>query len=245
MVGNWKMNPQSLDEAKEIVREVKKITAKLKKTEVVLCPPFVYVGSVSSSPKNNIYFGAQDAHPEASGSFTGEVSSSQLYQFGVRFVIVGHSERRKMGESDELVNKKVKSVLGEGMTAILCVGEDKRDHHGEYFNFIKSQILLGLKDVQKKVLLRVVIAYEPIWAIGAKEAVKPSELHEMSIFIRKVLKDLYGPFGDDVKILYGGSADKINAESLVREGNVAGLLVGRESLRPKAFIEMIKIIDSI
>ncbi|MSU45332.1 MAG: triosephosphate isomerase, partial [Candidatus Zambryskibacteria bacterium] len=182
VVGNWKMNPQSLDEAKEIVREVKKITAKLKKTEVVLCPPFVYVGSVSSSPKNNIYFGAQDAHPEASGSFTGEVSSSQLYQFGVRFVIVGHSERRKMGESDELVNKKVKSVLGEGMTAILCVGEDKRDHHGEYFNFIKSQILLGLKDVQKKVLLRVVIAYEPIWAIGAKEAVKPSELHEMSIF---------------------------------------------------------------
>ncbi len=131
------------------------------------------------------------------------------------------------------------------MTAIVCVGESVRDHGGEYFGFIKNQILLALKDVSKKSIAQVVVAYEPIWAIGAKEAMSARDLHEMSIFIRKILKDLYGPFADDVRVIYGGSVDRVNAENLVRDGNVSGLLVGRESLKSKDFVEMIKSIDNI
>jgi triosephosphate isomerase len=131
------------------------------------------------------------------------------------------------------------------MTAIICVGENFRDSNGDFYNFIKQQILSDLKDVPKKLLDRVVIAYEPLWAVGAKESVRPAQLHEMSIFIKKVLKDLFGVFSDSVRILYGGDVDKVNADILVRDGNVSGLLIGRESLRIKDFIEIIKSVDAI
>lgn len=245
VVGNWKMNPLTVGEAKEIAGSVKKVMNSVRKTEVVLCPPFVYLGTLSKFKKGSLFLGAQNVHNEVSGSFTGEVSFSQVSEFGVDYVIIGHSERRKMGETDEIVNKKVKAVINSKMNAIVCIGESVRDHGGEYFDFIKNQIILALKDVSKKAIENVVIAYEPIWAIGAKEAMSSRDLHEMSIFIRKVLKDLYGPFADDVRILYGGSVDKGNAESLVKEGNVSGLLVGRESLKTKNFIELIKAVDSI
>lgn len=245
VVGNWKMNPQSVADAKEIAGEVKKAVKSLRKTEVVLCPPFVFLPALSKVPKGNLFLGAQNANAEVFGSFTGEVSFSQLYQFGVEFVIVGHSERRRMGESDETVNKKIKSIINAKMTAIVCVGEAVRDHGGEYYNFIRSQIVSALKDVSKKSVGNVVMAYEPIWAVGAKESMSSRDLQEMSIFVRKVLKDLFGPFSDDMRILYGGSVDKTNAGELVREGNVAGLLVGRESLRAKDFVELIKSVDKI
>ena len=245
IVGNWKMNPQSLDEAKDLAGKVKRAMAKVRKTQVVLCPPFVYLSPLSSKVGGSLFLGAQDANHLALGSYTGEVSYSQLYQFGVRFVIVGHSERRKMGETDEIINKKVKSVVSGGMTAIVCVGESVRDHNGEYFGLIKNQILSALKDVSKKSADRIIIAYEPIWAVGAKESMSPRDLHEMSIFIRKVLKDLYGVLGEDVRVLYGGDADRVNSDSLVRDGNVSGLLIGRESLRAGDFIEIIKLIDAI
>ncbi len=245
VVGNWKMNPESLTDAKNIAGEVKRNMAKVKKTDVVLCPPFVYLPSLSSVPKGSLFLGAQDAFYESMGHFTGEVSSSQLPQFKVRFVIVGHSERRKIGESDDVVNKKAKAVVGDGMTAIVCVGESVRDHHGEYFDFIRNQILSALKDIPKKWLERVVIAYEPIWAVGAKEAMSPQDLHETSIFIRKVLVDQFGPFASDIRILYGGDADRVNSDKLVRDGNVSGLLVGRESLKAKDFVEIIKLVDAL
>ena len=245
VVGNWKMNPQDLDEAKEIASSVKRAMKGVKKTDVVLCPPFVYISALSSVSTGSLYLGAQNANSETVGSFTGEVSYSELYQFGVRFVIVGHSERRKMGESDELVNKKVKAVVGGGMKAIVCVGESERDQNGDFYSLVKHQIVSALKDISKKSADRIVIAYEPIWAVGAKEAMTPAGLHEMSIFIRKVLSDLYGPFSDDIKVLYGGDADVFNSEKLVRDGNVSGLLIGRESLRSKDFIEIIKSVDNI
>lgn len=245
IVGNWKMNPQSLEEAKKIVTSVKRIMRGVKKTNVVLCPPFVYLPILTSSVGNSLFLGAQDANHEVLGAFTGEVSFSELPQFKVDYVIVGHSERRKMGESDELINKKVRAVVGDDMTAILCVGESFRDHNGDFYNFIKQQIISALKDVPRKSLDQVVIAYEPIWAVGAKISVNPQDLHEMSIFIRKVLKDLCGISGDNIKILYGGDVDRVNADVLVRDGNVSGLLVGRESLRVKDFIEIIKLIDCL
>ncbi len=245
VVGNWKMNPQSVEEARDLAGTVKRAMAKVRKTQVVLCPPFVYLSTLSGKVGGGLFLGAQDANHLLLGSYTGEVSYSQLYQFGVSHVIVGHSERRKMGETDELINKKVKSVLSGGMTAIVCVGESTRDHNGEYFSYIKNQITLALKDISKKSAERIVIAYEPIWAIGANEAMSPRDLHEMSIFIRKVVKDLYGVLGEDVRVLYGGSVDRVNADLLVREGNVSGLLIGRESLRAKDFVEVVKLVDAL
>ncbi len=245
IVGNWKMNPVDGEEAREIVKGVKRAAANLKKSQVVVCPPFVYLSLFNKTKGSNFFLGAQNAHHELSGSFTGEVSYSELYQFGVRFVILGHSERRKMGETDELINKKVKSVVNSGMSAILCVGEPNRDHNGDYFEFIKNQILECLRDVPKKLFGQVVIAYEPIWAIGAENAMNPRELHEMSIFIRKVLRDTFGVYAEDTKILYGGSVDRVNADGLIKEGNVSGLLIGRESLKPKAFVEIMKLVDGI
>ena len=215
------MNPQSLEEARDLASSVKRAIARIKKTQVVLCPPFVYLSPLSGKVGGGFFLGAQDANSLALGSYTGEVSYSQLYQFGVRFVILGHSERRNPstgeGETDELINKKIKSVIFGGMTAIVCVGEAVRDQSGEYFGFIKNQITSALKDVSKKSADRLVI----------------------------VLKDLYGVFSADVRVLYGGDADRVNADSLVRDGNVSGLLVGRESLRAQDFIEMIKLIEEI
>jgi len=245
VVGNWKMNPESMDDARSIVRDIKKSVLGVKKTNIVLCPPFTYLSLFSSTLKSPLFLGAQNTNHEDRGSFTGEVSPTQLYDVGVRFVIVGHSERRKIGEAEELINRKVRAVLGGGMTAIVCVGESARDLNGDYYDFIKQQILSALKDVSKKMLDKVVIAYEPIWAIGAKEAMTPSDLHEISILIRKVLKDSFGLAGDSVQILYGGSVDRTNADRLVKEGNVNGLLVGRESLKSKEFVEIIKLVDSI
>ncbi len=129
------------------------------------------------------------------------------------------------------------------MTAIICVGESTRDHNGDYFNFIKHQIHSALKDVSKKLLNHVVIAYEPIWAIGAKEAMSPRELLETSIFIRKVLKDSFSVSADDIRIIYGGAVDRVNADLIVRDGGVSGLLVGRQSLVPKDFVEIMKLVD--
>ncbi len=245
VVGNWKMNPVSLDDAKNLANGVKRAMNSVKKTQVVLCPPFVYISLFNKLPTTSLFLGAQNANHEMLGSFTGEVSYSQLSGLNVGFVIVGHSERRKMGETDDQINKKVRSIVSSGMTAVICVGESTRDHNGDYFGFIKAQILSALKDVPKKLLPHVVIAYEPIWAIGATEAMSSRDLHEMSIYIRKVLKDFGGILADDVRILYGGSVDRVNADTLVREGNVSGLLVGRQSLNLKDFVEIIKLIDSI
>lgn len=239
------MYPERLEDARKIVADVKRVIPKIKNTKVVICPPFVYLPIFSGIKKGALALGAQNTNSEVSGSMTGEVSVSQISQFNVQYVIVGHSERRKMGETDEMVNKKVKAILNHGMTAIICIGESTRDHDGSYLNFIKQQLFSALKDVEKKNISYVVVAYEPIWAIGAKEAMTPRDLHEMSIFIRKILSDMFGDFARGVSVLYGGSVDRVNADSLVRDGEVSGLLIGRQSLSPKDFVEIIKLVDSI
>jgi triosephosphate isomerase len=245
IVGNWKMNPVDEDKARSIVSLVKKVSLKLKKSEVVVCPPYLYLPLFSKSKSKNFILGSQNAHHELSGSYTGEVSFSMLYQYGVRFVIVGHSERRKMGETDEIINRKVKSVVNSGMKAIVCIGESIRDNNGDYLDFIKKQIINALVDVPKKLLENIVIAYEPIWAIGASSAMSPRDLHEMTIFIKKVLNDILGVSSADIRILYGGSVDRVNADMLIKEGNVSGFLVGRQSLVPKDFAEIVKLVDEL
>lgn len=245
VVGNWKMNPLTLDEAKNIANAVKRSVKSLKKTQVVICPPFLYIPAFSKLSGNNLFLGSQDAFYEPMGHFTGEVSFSQLPQFKVGCVIVGHSERRAGGETDSTINKKVRSVVVEGMIAILCVGEKTRDSGGDYLSVIRGQLVGALRDVSKKSLDRLVVAYEPVWAVGGSVAMNPREIHEMSIFIKKVLREIYGAPADFVKILYGGAVDKKNADEIVRDGNVSGLLIGRQSLKPKDFIEIMKLVDQV
>lgn len=245
IVGNWKMYPERLEDAKKIVADVKRAMLKIRKTNVVLCPPFVYTPIFSGIKKGPLHLGAQTTNAKPSGSLTGEISVSQLEQFNVDYVIVGHSERRKMGELDKEINEKVRAIIDYGMTAILCVGEESRDHNGDYLDFIKSQILSGLSSIEKKFLPNVVIAYEPLWAIGAKDAMQPRDIHEMSIYIKKVLRDAFGDLSSQVLVLYGGAVDKFNAESIIRDGDVAGLLIGRQSLASKDFVEIIKIVDRL
>ncbi len=245
VVGNWKMNPLTLDEAKNIANSVKRSAKSLKKTQVVLCPPFVYIPALSKLPGNNLFLGAQDAFYEPMGHFTGEVSFAQLPQFKVSCVIVGHSERRSAGETDAIINKKVRSVVVEGMTAILCVGEKTRDSGGDYLNIVRGQLVSALRDVSKKSLSNLVVAYEPVWAVGAKEALRPREIHEMSIFIKKVLREIYGMPADSVRVLYGGDVTDDNIGDIMKDGFVSGVLVGRESLRPKYFVEIMKLVDKV
>lgn len=245
IVANWKMYPERLEDAKKIVADVKRVMQKVRKTNVVLCPPHIYLPIFSGIKKGSLSLGAQNTNDLNAGSLTGEVSVSQIKQFNTKYVIAGHSERRKMGETDEQINKKIRSIIQYGMIAIFCVGEAGRDHNGDYLDFIRDQIMSGLRGVEKKDLSQVVVAYEPVWAIGAKEAMQPRDIHEMSIFIKKVLRDMFGDYAESVSILYGGSVDKVNADSIVRDGDVSGLLIGRQSLASKDFVEIIKLVDSI
>ena len=239
------MNPVTLDEAKRIYRSVKNISSKLSNTEVVVCPPFVYLGNFANSKFSNpVSLGSQDAFFEEQGAFTGEVSPFMLKNLGISYVIVGHSERRAMGETDEIIAKKIQLLLETGIHPVLCVGEKERDSHGAYLDVLKNQIKDSLNKVPKKHIGKLIVAYEPIWAIGAKEAMSPEDIHETALFIKKVLSDIYGH--DEAlrtPVLYGGSVNFRNAGDIIFKGQVDGLLVGRESINPPGFAELLKTVD--
>jgi len=239
------MNPETLAEAKDIFQRIKKQAVKLNQP-VVVCPPFLFIEPLRKLANPKISLGAQDVFWEREGAYTGEISPLQLFAAGVRYVIVGHFERRgriTLNETDEVVNKKLKAVIRAGMKPVLCVGESKRDEAGNYLHFVQKQLELDLKDISKKDLTKVIIAYEPIWAIG-KEATRealPEECREMVIFIKKVLADLFGRKAmEKVKIIYGGSVNEKNARDYIFIGSANGLLIGRESLNPKKFNEILK-----
>jgi triosephosphate isomerase len=245
IVGNWKMNPVELSVAKKLAGDIKRGVRAVKKTQTVICPPVVYLSSLASLPTQSLFLGVQDVFYEPYGSYTGYVSFSQVLDFKVSHVIIGHSERRARGETDDMVNKKVRAVLGEGITAIVCIGEESRDKEGNYLLHLKRQILHALTDISKKSFDRVVIAYEPIFSIGAAQAMNPREIHEVTIYIKKILRDAYGALADSVRILYGGAVDTVSAPEIVRDGFVDGLLIGRASLKAKDFVQIIKDIDTL
>lgn len=246
IVGNWKMNPTSIDEAKKLTSTISKVSTKLKNTQVVLCPPYVYLPKVVSIKNSNISFGAQNAHGEERGSFTGEVSPTMLKEFGIKYIILGHSERRAIGETDEIIAKKVNLALELGIHPILCVGEKEHDTQGVYLDTLKTQIKNSLDKVPKKLINELIIAYEPVWAIGAKEPMTTGVINEMVIFIKKVISDIYGQEnGKSTPILYGGSVSFRNAQDIMENGGVNGLLVGRESINPQGFVELLKVVDSV
>lgn len=239
------MNPTTLDEAKRLFKSIKSTSEKLKSVSVVLCPPFVYLPALlNTRTESSILIGAQDVYFEDQGAFTGEVSATMLKDLGATYVIVGHSEKRMEGDTDEKVSKKLLSLLEAGLKPILCIGEKERDESGSHLEFLKNQIKGSLEKVPKKFIGKLIIAYEPIWAIGAKEAMQSESIYEMTIFIKKVLSDLYGQ--EDAiltPILYGGSVNFRNALEIFEKGQIDGLLVGRESVNAPGFNELLKTID--
>lgn len=251
VAGNWKMHPIRRDEAKRIARVVRAAASGLTKTDVVMCPPFVYADSIipsrpAGTGRGNVYYGAQDVFTEMEGSYTGEVSAEMLKDIGCSYVIVGHSERRKMGETNAMVSAKTAAVLRAGMKPIVCVGEDVRDSQGGYLEIVSSQVKASLETVtDKRLAAKLVVAYEPVWEIGAKTAMTPSLIQEMMIFIRKTLSDLYTQeVATDIPILYGGSVNARNAQDIVVQGEIDGLLVGRESVNTSGFKELLRVVDA-
>ncbi len=230
VVANWKMNPSTWREAKKLFEEMKKVSLRSKGVSIIIAPPALYVRELRSLYRGKrIAFALQNVHYEPSGAFTGEISFPQAKDAGVLYALVGHAERREAGESNDDTRKKVAAAIAANITPILCVGETERRADGEYFTIVKEQLRVGLADVLPIKLNRVIIAYEPVWAIGASVAMSPRDMHEMAIFIRKTVLELRGDGGMNTKILYGGSVDESNAGAMLREGDVHGLLVGRAS----------------
>ena len=253
VIGNWKMNPLSLKEAEKLFTNIAKSISGVRKTEVVICPPFLYLEKLKSIGwrTKKISLGAQDVFwgnpPAGGGAYTGEVSADMLYNIGVKYIIVGHSERRAMNESNSDINKKIKASLSAGLRPILCVGENVRDENHEYFNVVKTQLTKCLDGISKNSISKVIIAYEPIWAISSTQNRKnamPEDSKEMTIFIRKILSDKFGSEASKIRIIYGGSANEKDAEDFLKNGGVDGLLPGRASLDPKKFSQIIKICEA-
>ena len=219
IVANWKCNPTTLAEAKQIFSSIKRGIKNLKDAEVVICPPFPYL-SIMQTP-GVCKLGGQNCFWEEKGAFTGEISPVMLKDLGCQYVIVGHSERRKyFQETDEVINKKIKAALGQDLNVILCVGK-------------VSQIKKAIKGLSKKQFKNLVLAYEPVFAIGTGKSCSIEKARKMRALIKETLKA-------NIKILYGGSVNSKNAFGYLKEAGMSGLLVGGASLDPKKFVKIIK-----
>ncbi|MFA6445936.1 MAG: triose-phosphate isomerase [Candidatus Paceibacterota bacterium] len=246
IVGNWKMYVSTFNEARSIAQEVSLKIKGNKVHSVVLCPSFSHLFRLSGGKKGLITWGAQDVGVHEEGAHTGETGARQLADSGISYVIVGHSERRAGGETNEVISEKVKRARAYGIVPIVCIGESVRDEHGDYLRVVREQIMQSLRGIKKADLKNIVIAYEPVWSIGKKEdeIITPRDLHEMVIYIRKILSLIFGANeAKAVRIIYGGSVTPGNAYSIVNLGEVAGLLIGRDSVRPDSLASIVKILS--
>lgn len=238
IIANWKMNPATPREARALAAKTKLLASRLRTTSLIVCPPAIHLGLLSAG-KSKAIWGAQDVSLKSGeGPFTGELSAAMLRYAGAEFALIGHSERRAMGETDETVNLKVKNALAAKLKVILCVGEEMRDDGGAYLEPLREQIKTALRGMSRSDLKRLVIAYEPVWAVGkrALAADTPAEFFHHSLFIKKILTDLFDKRAAMlVPVLYGGSVDGKNAAGFLHEGRADGLLVGRASLQPEEF----------
>ena len=243
IVANWKMNPESLKEAKKLFNAIKSKNFNTKKLISVICPPYLFESDLALNYSGGKYkFGFQDIHFDSDNKSTGEVSTEMAKNSKVEYVILGHSERRENGETNEIVANKIKKTIDAGLTPIICIGENERDEHGNYLRFVEKQIFESLARLSKVNLSKIVIVYEPVWTIGkGKRSMDSHEIHQMTIFIKKILVNLVGKsVAMNIPILYGGSVDADNSKEIVEMGEVDGLLVGRSSLNSHAFGDILK-----
>jgi triosephosphate isomerase (TIM) len=241
VAGNWKMN-KTVAEARALVAEMTPALRAVKGVEKVLCPPFVALVPVAALlPGTDIGLGAQDLYWEAKGAYTGEVSAGMVAEF-CQYVIIGHSERRAyFGETDETVNKKIVAACAAGLTPIVCVGETLQEYEsGKTAEVVSRQIRVGLKSLQPDYALKLVVAYEPVWAIGTGRASNGVDANAViRDHIRKPLAELFGEeLAQSVRILYGGSVTAANAAEFFGQPNIDGALVGGASLKVDEFVRI-------
>ena len=241
IAANWKMH-KTLDEARTLTREVRRGLAPGLQAEVALAPPFTALAAVAGElAGSDIRLAGQDAFWERQGAYTGAISPVMLKDVGCRYVIVGHSERRQyFGESDRTVNRKLKAVLEVGLCPICCIGESLEERQaGQTLARVGKQLEDGLADLGSLTGEQLVMAYEPVWAIGTGLTATPQQAQEVHAFIRSLLRELLHAAAEDVRILYGGSVTPDNAASLLAEADIDGALVGGASLKSASFLGII------
>lgn len=243
IAGNWKMN-KGINEAIELVNSLKRELIDIQEIDIVICPVYTALSDVADLLiDSNISLGAQNVYWESSGAFTGEISPSMVKDAGCKYVIIGHSERRKyFDESDETVNKRIKAAQSAGLIPIFCVGETLEEREaGKTIDVVKRQLKGGLEGLESEALLKLVIAYEPVWAIGTGETATPEQAQEVHKFIRGWLNENYSPeAAESLRILYGGSVKPANARELMQQSDIDGALVGGASLDSSSFVEIVK-----
>ena len=242
IAGNWKMH-KTTSEARALARAVKEGAAGARHFRVVLAPPFTALAAVADEVKGSpIMVGAQNVHWEAKGAFTGEISIPMLQEIGCSAVIIGHSERRQLfGETDETVNRRVKSVINSSLTAIVCIGETLAEREaGRVHDVITQQLGGGLAGLTRQALSHIILAYEPVWAIGTGRTASPEIAQEVHGTIRGWLSRQYGDeAAQEVRVLYGGSVKPENIADLMRQPDIDGALVGGACLEAESFLRII------
>lgn len=242
IAANWKMY-KTIDEAKKFVLELKNLVSEIKDREIVVCPPFTALSTVSDIiSSSNISLGAQNVFYEKEGAYTGEISPLMLKSLGCKYVIIGHSERRKhFLENDETINKKIKASFSYNLIPILCVGEKLEEREkGLTEKIVLEQIEKDFEGLTKKEAEKIVIAYEPIWAIGTGKNATPSDANDVIKLIRKKIEEKYQDAANKVRIQYGGSVKPENIDSFMSEENIDGALVGGASLEINSFLRIVK-----
>ena len=242
IAGNWKLN-KTVAEGVILARELKEKLAQVHGVDVAVCPPFTTLAAVARElAGSNLAVGAQNVHWEASGAFTGETSAAMLKEIPVTYVLIGHSERRQyFGETDETVNKRLKTALNAGLLPIVCVGETLTEREGNRMQEVVSRQVKGaFSGITTEEMTRTVIAYEPVWAIGTGRNATPEQAQEVHAFIRGLVTALYGAeIAAGVRIQYGGSVKADNARQILQQPDVDGALVGGASLKAGDFAAII------
>ena len=243
IAGNWKMN-KNISESIDLANSINKSLCDVEGIEIVICPPFTSLSDVNEIVlESNIKMGAQDVYWEKEGAFTGEVSPNMLKNVGCEYCIVGHSERRQFfGETNETVSKKARALLKEGLKPIVCVGEKLEERKAnKAFNVVKDHVVNSLAGLTKEDMQNVVIAYEPVWAIGTGVNATKDEAQEVHKYIRTLLKEIFGEAtAKSVRIQYGGSVKPDNIKELISQEDVDGALVGGASLKADSFTQIVR-----
>lgn len=244
IAGNWKMNNDLSESQSLISKLVSGLSNEKVNCDVIVCPPYTSLSEANSLLKNSIIkLGAQNMYFEENGAFTGEISASMLKSTGCEYVILGHSERRTIfGETDLVINKKIKKALQSELLPIFCVGETLQERESGVTNdIIRRQVTEGLKDISSADMQKIIVAYEPVWAIGTGKTASPQQAEDVHAFIRGLVKSLYSnEIAENLVIQYGGSVKPDNAQELLSQKDIDGALVGGACLKAESFIGIIK-----
>ncbi len=247
LIANWKMNPAKKEDALRLLKSTQKSMPSASNVRVVLCPPYVYIPLMASAKK--VELGAQNCFWQKEGAFTGEVSPSMLVNLGCKYVILGHSERREMGEDNALINKKILAALGAGLRAVVAVGEKTHEREEGAEKEMQTQIIEGLKDVPQSKIKNIIMVYEPVWAISkgnpSHVSATSQDIFSSVLFIRKTIAKLYSrTIAEQIPVLYGGTTNSKNLLGILQEGHADGALVGGASLNAEEWGKMIRIVEN-